>query len=325
MKRSVAITWDQVKVSAVVLLGIAVLGFGLYYLGRAANLFGSRYRLVAYLPSANGLLVGGSVMVAGQLAGTVKSIDFLPVDVDTLRNLRVTIEVNEDVREQIRMDSRGRLRTLGLLGDKVFDIAPGTPRARPLREGETVPVEAVLDYEQVLAQASGAVGDVVGLTHDFRTLTSGIVRGEGTVGQLVTNRAMYDELTGTLSRANAMFARVQNSRGTVGRLLDDPALYVQMTTMLRSADSLVLALNRSEGTLGRLLRDDSLYVQLVGMAGGANALLTQISTGNGLAGKLLTDQALYDQLVKLVADLSAVMADVRRDPRRYFKGAVKVF
>jgi hypothetical protein len=41
--------------------------------------------------------------------------------------------------------------------------------------------------------------------------------------------------------------------------------------------------------------------------------------------KLLTDQALYDQLNKLVTDLSAVLADVRKDPSRYTKGMVKVF
>ena len=41
----------------------------------------------------------------------------------------------------------------------------------------------------------------------------------GTVGQLLTNRALYDQLNGTLGRANAMLARFQNPNGGVGRML----------------------------------------------------------------------------------------------------------
>ena len=95
--------------------------------------------------------------VAGQLAGTVKEIEFLPVDADTTRNLKLVLEVDAKLSEQVRADSRGKLSTLGLLGDKVFDITPGTPRYAVMQEGDTVIVVPSLDYEAVLQQASGAV------------------------------------------------------------------------------------------------------------------------------------------------------------------------
>src|SRR5215207_11369437 len=182
MRRSPRITWDQLRVGLVIALAVLVLGVAIYKLGQAANLFAKRYELIAFLPDANGLREGGSVMVAGQLAGTVTKIDFLPVDADTTRNLRLTLAVDAGVREQIRRDSRGKLRTLGLLGDKVFDITPGTPRFRPLVDGDTVTVVQALDYEAIIAQASGAVDDMVGLTQDMRAITGGLVKGEGTVG-----------------------------------------------------------------------------------------------------------------------------------------------
>ena len=53
--------------------------------------------------------------------------------------------------------------------------------------------------------------------------------------------------------------------------------------------------------------------------------LRTLTGGQGTASRLLTDQTLYDQLNKLVTDLSALLADVRRDPSRYTKGMVKVF
>jgi phospholipid/cholesterol/gamma-HCH transport system substrate-binding protein len=325
MRRSPSITWDQLRVGLVIAVAVLVVGIAIYKLGQAANLFSKRYELIAFLPDANGLREGGSVMVAGQLAGTVKKIEFLPVDADTTRNLRLTLAVDAGVREQIRRDSRGKLRTLGLLGDKVFDITPGTPRFQPLRNGDTVTVVPTLDYEAVIAQASGAVNDLVSLTKDKRVITGGLVKGEGTVGQLLTNRALYDQLNGTLSRANTMLARLQNPNGSVGRMLDDPTLYNRLVDVIGSTDSLVIALSSSRGSAGLLLRDTTLYHNLVGITTGADSLMRALTNGQGTASRLLTDQTLYDQLNKLVSDLSAILADVRRDPSRYTKGMVKIF
>jgi phospholipid/cholesterol/gamma-HCH transport system substrate-binding protein len=325
MKRSPTITWDQLRVGLVVAVSLAILGVAVYKLGQSANLFSKRYRLIAYLPDANGVRAGGSVMVAGQLAGTIEKIEFLPIDLDTTRNLRLTLAVDEGVHEQIRRDSKGKLRTLGLLGDKVFDITPGTPRAPALADGDTVTIAKSLDYEAVIAQASGAVEDMVGLTRDLRAITGGIVRGEGSLGQLVTNRALYDQLNGTLSRANGMLARLQNPNGSIGRLLDDPTLYNKLVGVIGSTDSLVVSLNSSNGTAGLLLRDTTLYRNLVGITTGADSLMKSLAGGQGTAGKLLADQTLYDQLNKLVTDLSAILADVRKDPSRYMKGVIKVF
>ena len=324
MKRSSFITWDQLRVGLVILAALGILTLAVYKLGQAANLFTKRYTLVAFLREANGLREGGTVTLAGQLAGTVKAIEFLKVDNDTTRNLKITIGVDQNLQDQIRSNSKAQIRTMGLLGDKIFDITPGTPQYSVLKAGDTIAVSPALDYEQVLSQAAGAVGDVVELTRDMRQLTSGIVRGEGTIGQLVTNRGLYDELTGTLSRTNTMLARLQNPNGTVGRLLDDPALYLQITNMLASTDTLVRSVNSAQGTLGKMLRDTVLYGNMVRLSTGADSLMRMITNGNGLASKLLTDQTLYDQLNKLITDLNAVLADVRRDPARYTKGMIQV-
>lgn len=324
MKRSSFITWDQLRVGLVILAALGILTLAVYKLGQAANLFAKRYDLVAFLKEANGLRVGGTVTLAGQLAGTVKKIEFLPVDADTSRNLKITVGVDQDLQQQIRGDSKAQIRTLGLLGDKIMDISPGTPRFPALKSGDTISVAPSLDYEQVLAQAAGAVGDVVELTKDLRQLTGGVVRGEGTLGQLVTNRGLYDQLMGTLGRTNTMLVKLQNPNGTVGKLLDDPTLYAQITGMIASTDSLLRAVNSSQGTLGKMMRDTVLYGNMVNISRGADSLMHMLTTGNGLASKLLTDQTLYDQLNKLVTDLNAVLADVRRDPARYTKGAIQV-
>src|SRR5215213_9562741 len=122
MKRSSFITWDQLKVGAVIVVSMLIMLVAIYKLGQAANLFTKRYELVTLMPSASGLRVGGSVTLAGQIVGTVKEIDFLPVDADTTKNLIVRFDVDQTVKEQIREDTEVKLKTLGLLGDKLLDL-----------------------------------------------------------------------------------------------------------------------------------------------------------------------------------------------------------
>jgi len=324
MRRSSFITWDQLKVGVLILIALIILGVSIIKLGQAGNLFGKRYTLVSFVNNASGLRVGGPVTVAGQLAGSIKQIDFLPPDADTTRNLKLVVEVNSSLREQVRQDSRAKIKTLGLLGDKVYDITVGTPRFRSLHEGDTVVVAPAVDYEAVVQQASGAIGEVVGLTRDLKRVTVGITRGEGTLGQLVTNRQLYDQLNATLTRTSSLMARLENPRGTIGRLLDDPSLYYSLNRAIASADTVISQINRSNGTVGRLLRDDTLYVHLVSVVSKADSLVSAMSGGNGTVQKLFTDQQLYNQLVKTVTELNSVLIDVRRDPRRYTKDMIQV-
>jgi len=324
MRRSSFITWDQLKVGALILIAIIILGFAALKLGQAGNLFGKRYHLVSYVGNASGLRIGGPVTVAGQLAGSIKDIKFLPPDNDTTRNLELLVEVNYGLRDQVREDSRAKIKTLGLLGDKVYDISVGTPRHRILKDGDTLAVAPSMDYEAVVVQASAAINEVVGLTRDLKQVTAGINRGEGTLGQLVTNRQLYDQLNSTLSRTSALMARLENPRGTIGRLLDDPTLYTNLNRAVASADTVIASINRSNGTFGKLLRDDTLYVHLVSVVARADSLVGSMSNGNGTMQKLFTDQQLYDQLVKTVTELNNVLIDVRRDPRRYTKDMIQV-
>lgn len=325
MKRSSYITWDQLKVGVLIVVALFILVVAILKLGQAGNIFGKRYRLVAFVSNASGLKLGGAVNVAGQLSGSIESIELLPPDMDTTRNLKLVVEVERAVSEQVRRDSKGRIRTIGVLGDKVFDISPGTPGHRVLQEGDTLPVEPSVDFETVVQMASGAVTEVVGLTNDLKKVTSGINRGEGTLGQLVTNRALYDQLNTSLARTASLMAKLENPRGTIGRLLDDPSLYNSLNRTIASVDTVIAQIGSENGSIGKLLRDDTLYVHLVSVVARADSLVGAMSSGNGTMKKLFTDQQLYDELVKTVMELNKVLVDVRRDPRRYAPGLIKVF
>ena len=325
MKRPTFVTWDQLKVGALIVVAFTLLGYAIIRLGSSMHLFSKRYQLYTLLPTASGLRVGGGVSVAGQPAGIVRRIEYLPIDADTSRNLLVVLEIDERLREQVRGDSRAYIRTLGLLGDKTLDITPGTPAAPQLGEGDTLVASGVLDYDRIIARAADAVEDMVLLTADLRVITSGLAAGEGTLGMLLRDRRLYDQLNLALRNSNSLLARVSDSKGTLSRFLDDTTLYQQMLTAATTVDSAARIFTSDKGTIGRLLSDSAVYKTISSAALTADSLLQGLSRGQGTAGKLLTDDALYSQLLRSVSDLTAILDDFRKNPSRYMRGIIRIF
>ena len=81
MKRSTFITWDQLKVGLVIMVGLLVLIFAVYRLGQAANLFTKRYELIAFLPSASGLREGGMVSVRQHIQWASREFAFHQLEI----------------------------------------------------------------------------------------------------------------------------------------------------------------------------------------------------------------------------------------------------
>ncbi len=141
--------------AGIILAALAVLGRRRSYkLGQAANLFSKRYELVAYLPDGERAAAGrpgdrrrparrdgqGDRVPAGRQRHDAKPEGVACASIASLR-------------EQIRTRLRGAAcARMGLLGDKVLDITPGTPRFAVLEPGDTIRVAPSLDYEAVLAQ-----------------------------------------------------------------------------------------------------------------------------------------------------------------------------
>ena len=53
-----------------------------------------------------------------------------------------------------------------------------------------------------------------------------------------------------------------------------------------------------------------------------NATLNKVNSGEGTIGKFVNDQALYDSLVDASANLSALLHDIKANPKRYINISV---
>ncbi|HUF12069.1 MAG TPA: MlaD family protein [Longimicrobiales bacterium] len=317
--------WGRVRVAALIVVALLMLVFAVYKAGEVFDVFADRYELITLLPDAAGLREGNAVTVAGQRIGEVEEIEFIPLERQRGgHHLQLRLSVASEVREQIRGDSRTRVRAQGVLGDKFLDISPGTAGARVLMPGDTLESDTPIDYEEVLARAAGMIDEAETVIVNLQEVTGSIARGEGALGQLLTDDVLYERVVLTTTELARTLHDVNTSDGTIGRLLHDPAIYNRLSNALASLDSLTGTLTRSEGTLGRLVHSDSLYNALTGTAARADSVLAQMETlaqgmhsGEGTIARLVNDPQLYDELLKSVVDLQTLLLDIRENPDRY--------
>ena len=312
-------TWEQVRVGIFLIIALALGATAIVLIGRTGNVFGERYQLVTLVRSAAGLVPGAEVQLAGQAVGQVDRVALiLPENrPEGGQAVALWLEVNVAVQAQIREDSRAQVRTQGLLGDRLIDIRPGSAEARILQDGDTLQAASSVDFDALIAEGSEAVGDLVEITSNLAELTRGVLEGEGTIGQLVTDAALYDRMVSLAGSMDTLLSAAADSDGPVMRMLEDDSLYLSIRSTLTSLDSLAAGVARGEGSLGRMLTTDTLYSALLGSVARTDSLLASLESGDGAMGRLFTDPALYEELLKTVVDFGALLEAVREEPDRY--------
>ncbi len=319
MNRRSRVSWSQIRVGLAISVALAVLAVAVFFIGETGAVFGERYRLVTFMPSANGLIEGASVRLAGQDVGKVDRIEFVPMAQRRSPDqvLKITLAVNRSVQEHVRRDSEARIRTQGLLGDKIIDITPGSPAAPALEEGDTIRSAVAIDYEQMLSSASQLVDDLAAVLSNLRTMADSLLAGRGTAGRLLMDTALYVQLLETSRSMNRFLKVVGSGEGALARMARDDRLYQDLRNVIAGLDTLTGSLINGEGTLSHLLRDDTLYRRLTGASARADSLLAALESGEGTLGQLLTEEELYERLLKLLVDVQTVVTELRQNPRKY--------
>jgi len=305
---------------------LAFLSIGIFFIGNVGDVFGNRYRLVTLMESAAGLVVGAPVQVAGQNVGQVDRVEFIcPEDrPETGEAVAVSLGVNLNIRDQIRADSRARVRTEGLLGDRLIDIEPGSATEPMLVDGDTLAAAPAISYEELLGQAADAIQSLTTLSNDLTTTLGRVAGGEGSLGQLLVDDGLYVGMVELNQNLNAVLGPIANGEGAIGQLLRDTDIYDRLLAATGALDSVTALVARGEGTFGQLVTSDSLYRALTSSAARADALLSSIEQGEGALGQLVNDESLYEELLKTVVDLNAFLQDVRANPKKFIP-TVKVF
>lgn len=275
--------------------------------------FEKQYDYRGYFKSAVGLKIGDPVRVAGVDAGKVRKIG--------LEDSRVRVDFYVNDTSLVREDTVAQIRQTNLLGGVFLGLDFGSSERPVLPPGSEVRTRQGSNVDELISNLDRnqdrvlrPLGDVMEkseepLTASIRHLeeiTRKIDEGEGTLGRLVNDPGLYDEISALSARLNRVMERVDKGEGSLGRLLNDPSLYDNLNRTADNLSTISGQVKGGEGTLGRLVTDDRLYDDAAGAMANVRSVTGKIESGEGTLGKLVSDEALYRDTSEAARRISSI-------------------
>lgn len=314
MARSKQLTWSELRVGLFVLVGLLILAFGIFYV-TGMGVWGPKYGLNTFLPEVSGLANGAPVQLDGVQIGNVERISIVPRQpgkpFDKQHNVEVDMRLDRKYQSDILTDSAASLRTEGLLGNRYVNIQRGYTGV-PLRNGQTIPGEEEKAITQVVERSADVLVNLQALSHQIQDIVDAIQGGKGTLGKLLTDDQAYKHLNSILTKGDQIATTVQSGQGTVGKLVMSDEMGNKVETTVDQVNTILADLRAQKGTLGKLLYDPTLYDQAKQAITNGNAVLGDVRAGKGTLGKLATDETLYNKLRDTSSNLSEATAKLNK-------------
>ncbi|MBE3144505.1 MAG: MCE family protein [Planctomycetes bacterium] len=187
---------------------LSILAAGIFLIGDKQFLFASTYRLKAGFKTVAGLNNGAEIRVGGIHKGIVRQIQ-LPTQPDG--EMTVVMDMESSTRDVIKKDSIASIQTEGLLGNKYVEISFGSGNAPKVNNGDTIGSVPPLDMSDVMRKANEILDSAKESTDNLKAISSKINQGEGTLGALVNDRKMYDQLNAATAEAKEGAAAFQDN------------------------------------------------------------------------------------------------------------------
>ncbi|MCK5451051.1 MAG: MCE family protein [Candidatus Omnitrophica bacterium] len=166
------------------------------------------YEINVIFSYANGLTENAPVRVAGVDAGEVKSIEIFYDEEAEKTRVKVGAWINGELN--IQTDAVARINALGLLGEQYLEITPGVVKTF-VAPGETIIGRTPVNIGEQMEGMNEFI-------QSFGKVIKRVEKGEGTVGKLLTDDALYNDL-------ETILAGIKNGKGTVGKLLTKEKIY----------------------------------------------------------------------------------------------------
>jgi phospholipid/cholesterol/gamma-HCH transport system substrate-binding protein len=176
----------ELKVGLFVFIGLIILVSFVLLIGDFKT-WTAGYPLKFTFNFINGVKLGAPVRFAGVDVGEVKEINFVFSDTEQRTKVEIVGWVKNKAR--IPVDSEVWVNTLGLLGEKYIEIMPGKDYSSfMVKNGVLIGHEPIAMHE--LADIAKRLVD---------NIDAAITNRDGTIGKLLYDPALYNELEGLVS------------------------------------------------------------------------------------------------------------------------------
>ena len=176
------------KLGIFIFIGSTLLVLGIFMLGNKEALFKPTFIVKAYFRNIEGLRNGAPVKLSGIDAGAVQNIKVVG---DTVSSIEVTMRLLKEIEHFIRVDTQAEIQTEGLVGNKFVALKIGDSRSELVKDGGVIRAKEPVSFADIIQETQGIMGYTREMTKDLSEIINKINAGEGTVGKIFTDDALY--------------------------------------------------------------------------------------------------------------------------------------
>lgn len=286
----------EIWLGLLAIVSAVVLFWGYFWL--TGQPLGERgYHVMVVLPDAEGLTKGSRVQMAGVEVGVVRSVQLV-------ESKRVVIRLWVQRSVQFPSDSRALLQSVGVFGDQIVMLMPGSS-TRLAADGDTLDASV----------ASGLTDMAAELGEDAEALLGQLERllADSTIDQV---HGTVAALPGTVRGVERLVRENSDEFAAMSRSLRQTAETLNNTLESAEVDSTLADIRASAANMSetsKTLRD---------LADRLASIAEKIDNGEGTVGLMVNDSGLYYDLRDATQSLASLTEDIRLNPGRYLKLAI---
>lgn len=263
---------EGAKLGLFIFIGTVLLVLSIFLVGSKDALFSDNIYIKSYFDNVEGLRTGAAVRLNGLNVGSVSDVRLMEMN---QYRVEVTMRINKDVKQFIRLDSEASIETEGIIGSKIVVITPGSKENATIDDGGVIMSQAAVNMNQIISETQDIMLYMKELTKEFAEVLEKVNKGEGTIGKLV----------------------------------NDDKLYFETVNIVKSADtSLHTMVDRLERMSGFIIGLGSSVEEIVGNVDSAaidlRDLIGRIEKGEGALGALIADESVYDSIKTVIHNLT---------------------
>ncbi len=309
-------TGQKIQLGLFVIIGLFLFVLAVYLIGDKQKMFGKTNHLVTVFNNVNGLQLGNNVRYSGVNVGTVRSIK---MSSDTV--IKVDMIIDKNIFSYIKKNAVAIIGSDGLVGNRIINILPGKDSSIPVRDGDEIKSINKISTDDMLNTLDITNTNLALLTTDLLQITKQINNGKGTIGLLIKDSILANEIKSTVSNLK------QTSKGT--------------TEIIHKANQIIRNLDQSNNLIG-ILGDTAVAYKIKNILTNINQSSKKINTitqhleataqnireGKGAINYLSNDTTLVRKIDSTMTNITTASFRLSQDLealqhhflfRRYFK------
>ena len=292
---------QAIRVGLFFVLGLALAWITFESLNGGKLFKQSGYSIVAGFTNLKGLKIGDDVLMAGVKIGSVGNTRLGNQRVEAVLTILPKIKIPNDAVASVEVSS--------LLGANYLGVSFGTPSAAPLNDGDEIKTKNTIDMNEVISQLGNLGSKLEQVMGDISKTMGGGGGESGNLFQKIDKLVSENgpKLTETVSNLQDITAKIKSGDGTLGRLINDPKLHDELLASLgeiklaatdarnfmNDTKGIVADVKTGKGALGLLLYDEGTANSIKVTANNLRELSEKLNGGQGTLGKLISDDKIY--------------------------------